>query len=949
MKTLRTLWPLLAMLILVSCNGKGWKQDAEGVTVKVAAKAVDGPSRVRLQVIGDKLVRVTATPEKKFSGRKSLIIVPQDAEPQFSVSEAEGTVVLETSSVKACVRISDGAVSFASKEGDCVLDGNRMTFTPISVEGKDGYSTRLVFDSPDGEAFYGLGQQQSLEFNHKGGNEELYQYNTKVSVPFVVSSRNYGILVDNYSLSRWGNPEPYRQLCEEFKVYGADGREGGLTASYVPAEGDPVIRQEDSLYYETEWAIKNLPEMKLKGAKVTYEGFLEAPEDGNYHFILYYAGFQKVSLGGREVVSERWRPAWNPNSYKFTAWMSKGEKTPVKVEWNPDGDVSYIGLRVAALQTEEEQSKFSFWSEMSPELDYYYIAGNNYDEIISGYRTLTGKAQVMPKWAAGFWQSRERYGTQDELVETLAELRRRNIPVDNIVQDWHYWKSDQWGSHEFDESRYPDPEKMLDDVHGMNARFMISVWPKFYVNTDHYKELKAAGYIYPLAEKDSLKDWLGYVESFYDAYSEGGRKMFWRQMDECLYTKYGRKIDAWWMDASEPNLRDCLPMDYLKALTTPTALGPSTEYLNAYALVNAQAIYTGQREVEPDKRVFLLTRNGFAGLQRYSTSTWSGDIGTCWIDMHAQMAAGLSYSMSGIPFWGMDIGGFSVMDKFTQAASVFEATGKVTPDLEEWRELQTRWHQFGAFVPLFRTHGQWPRRELWNIAPEGSPAYSSILYYMKLRYRLMPYVYSLLGAVHFNDYTLMRGLPMDFPGDSNVTDLYDQWMFGPAFMPCPVYEYKARSREVYLPECEGWYDFYDGTFLPGGRTMVAQAPYERVPLYVRAGSIVPFGPEIQWSDEKPADPIDLYVYAGRDGEFTLYEDENVNYNYEKGAYSKIVFKYDDAARTLEICDREGSFPGMLGTRRFNVVLVTPQNGRGFAQPVKGIEVEYAGEALEVNL
>ena len=234
MKTLRTLWPLLAMLILVSCNGKGWKQDAEGVTVKVAAKAVDGPSRVRLQVIGDKLVRVTATPEKKFSGRKSLIIVPQDAKPQFSVSEAEGSVVLETSSVKACVRISDGAVSFASKEGDCVLDGNRMTFTPISVEGKDGYSTRLVFDSPDGEAFYGLGQQQSLEFNHKGGNEELYQYNTKVSVPFVVSSRNYGILVDNYSLSRWGNPEPYIALLrnrmgdKEPSGNEAEGSEGYL-------------------------------------------------------------------------------------------------------------------------------------------------------------------------------------------------------------------------------------------------------------------------------------------------------------------------------------------------------------------------------------------------------------------------------------------------------------------------------------------------------------------------------------------------------------------------------------------------------------------------------------------------------------------------------------------------------------------------------------------------
>ena len=439
------------------------------------------------------------------------------------------------------------------------------------------------------------------------------------------------------------------------------------------------------------------------------------------------------------------------------------------------------------------------------------------------------------------------------------------------------------------------------------------------------------------------------MESFYDAYSEGGRKMFWKQMDESLYSKYGRKIDSWWMDASEPNLRDCLPMDYQKALTTPTALGPSTEYLNAYALVNADAIYNGQRGIDPDKRVFLLTRSGFAGLQRYSTSTWSGDIGTCWNDMRAQMAAGLNFSMSGVPFWGMDIGGFSVMDKFMAAVSTFDSTGKVTPDLDEWRELQTRWHQFGTFVPLFRTHGQWPRREIWNIAPEGTPTYSSILYYMKLRYRLMPYLYSLAGAVHFEDYTMLRGLPMDFPTDRNVADISDQWMLGPALMPCPVSEYKSRSRSVYFPQCEGWYDFYTGRFITGGQTLTVEAPYEYIPLYVRAGSIIPFGPGIQWSDEKPADVIDLYVYAGKNGSFTLYEDENTNYNYEKGAYSTISFEYDDASKTLTIGDRKGEFPGMLTDRRFNIVHVTPENSLAYPKNAKGVEVDYHGGSVTVNL
>ena len=345
---------------------------------------------------------------------------------------------------------------------------------------------------------------------------------------------------------------------------------------------------------------------------------------------------------------------------------------------------------------------------------------------------------------------------------------------------------------------------MLDDVHAMHGRFMISVWPKFYTNTDHYKELKEAGYAYTHAEDTGLVDWLNHPQSFYDAYAEGGRKMFWRQMDETLYSKYGKKIDAWWMDASEPNLRDCLPWDYFKWLLTPTALGPSTEYFTAYSLVNADAIYNGQREVNPDTRVFLLTRNGFAGLQRYSTASWSGDIGTSWEDMRMQMAAGLGYSMAGLPMWGMDIGGFSVMSKFYNPAN-----------RPEWQELQTRWHQFGTFVPLFRTHGQAPARELWNIADEGSEAYESILWYMRLRYRLMPYIYSLAGAVHFDDYTIMRGLPMDFPDDPEVRDLSDQWLFGPALMPAPVYEYQARSRGVYFP-AGGWYDFYSGAYLVGG-------------------------------------------------------------------------------------------------------------------------------------
>ena len=881
-----------ALLALASCHKN---------TVVVPCES----SVVRLQVVSPEIVRVSVSPDGHFSDRPSLVVLPQKNASDYQLSKEDTKVVLSTSALTVEVSKADGSVNFFKADGTPLALDGRSAFEPIEVEGKKAWSTTVSYASTEDEAFYGLGQHQAGEFNHKGLREELYQYNTKISVPLVVSNKGYGMLFDAYSLSRWGSAQPYRQLGEIFDL--------DLTGTYRPKEGAPLVQKEDSLFYENEWALKNLPQVPLMGATVTYEGTITAPQTGDYHFIQYYAGFQSTVVDGVEVMSRRWRPAWNPNSYKFTVHLEAGKPTPLKIEWEPDGDVSYIGLRVAPLETPEQESRLTFWSEFEPQADYYFIAGDNYDGVIKGYRQLTGKAQVMPKWALGFWQSRERYSTQEDLVETLAEMRRRHIPVDNIVQDWQYWPEDQWGSHEFEASRYPDPEKMLDDVHAMHGRFMISVWPKFYTNTEHYKELKAAGYAYAHAEEDSLVDWLGHTQSFYDAYAAGGRKMFWRQMDESLYSKYGKKIDAWWMDASEPNLRDCLPMDYFKWLLTPNALGSSTEYLNAYALVNAQAIYEGQRSVDPDKRVFLLTRNGFAGLQRYSTASWSGDIGTSWTDMRMQMAAGLGYSMSGIPFWGMDIGGFSVMSKFYDPANA-----------DEWQELQTRWHQFGTFVPLFRTHGQWPRRELWNIAPEGSAAYNSILWYMQLRYRLMPYLYSLAAAVHFEDGTMMRGLPMDYPGDPEVRDLSDQWMLGPALMPCPVYEYKARSREVYFPE-GGWYDFYTGKFIQGGRRITVEAPYERMPLFVREGSIIPVGGAAEWTEDLPADHITFLVYAGKDADFTFYEDDGLTYAYEKGQYGSFTLHWDDSAHILTLEQREGSFPGMLKSRTFRVSVIDPEN------------------------
>lgn len=729
--------------------------------------------------------------------------------------------------------------------------------------------------------------------------------------------------------------------------------------------GQKIVRGEDSIYFEyampetsevcnqtDKGGIQNLPKgFALNGSKVVYEGYVEAPTNSFYQFILYYAGYMKIYIDGKLVVPERWRTAWNPNSYKFETPIKKGVKTPIRIEWQPDGDVSYCGLRVAAPRSEAEKNQLSIWSEMSPDMDYYFIAGQNLDEVISGYRTLTGKASLYPKWTLGFWQSRERYQSSKDIEDNMKKFRDLHIPVDNIVQDWNYWKLDSWGSHEFEAARYPNPQAMLDSVHAMNGKFMISVWPKFYDTVKNYKELDSKGWMYHQAIKDDIHDWLGFRGSFYDAYSAGARKMFWRQMDENLYTKYKFGIDAWWMDASEPNVRDCTPMWYRKALSGPTALGTSTEYFNAYSIVNADAIYNGQRSVNPNQRVFLLTRSGFAGEQRYSTATWSGDIATRWEDMRAQMTAGLNYSMAGLPFWGMDQGGFCVENRYVAAQQEFDKTGKENADLKEWRELQARWNQFGCFVPLYRTHGQWPTREVWNIAPADHPAYKTIVAYDKLRYRLMPYLYSMAGMVHFKDYTMMRGLVMDFNGDDNVYDIKDQWMFGPALMACPVGEYQKYSRNVYLPKQKGWYDFYTGKHYAGGQTIVADAPFDKIPVFVPEGSILPVGPEMEWSDQKKAELIDLYVYAGKDGSYTLYEDEGTNYNYEKGKYAMIDFKYNDAQKTITIAARKGAFDGMLQKRRFNIVLVSDNNQQGIslAKAPKGKMVKYAGKAVTVKL
>lgn len=958
--------------------------------VRIAHPTPGGAKLVQLLPVSESIIHVTATAEDKFSDSESLVVVPQAA-VDWTLTEHGDTLTVATKKVQAHVLKSTGRVWFTDLAGNTILAENAggRTFTPyectqIHADGKpenyNGWTIHQTWESPSNEAFYGLGQHQADEWNYKGRNEELFQYNTKVSLPFVVSNRGYGLMLDSYSMCRFGNPKDYSQLGELFTLVDRDGREGALTGTYTSPDHETLVRREEGqIYFENLKSAKLLPQFPLDKARVVYEGYIVPRETGEYRFSHYYSGYQQVTIGGVDAYDKPiWRTAWNPNARKFSMQLEKGKYYPIRIEWTPDGGEAYCGLRALAPVAEKEQNDLSFWSEMTKQLDYYFIAGGNVDEVISGYRQLTGRPQIMPKWLLGYWQSRERYKTQDEIVDALKGFRERHLPIDNIVMDWNYWTPDEWGAFTFDPTRFSDPAKMVNDIHDDHARIMISCWPKYYLKVDNFKELNDRGMIYQQTIRDDMYDWLGYQYAFYDAYDPDARRIFWRQ----LYEKLGTiGIDAWWMDASEPNVRDCTDIPYRKLLCGPTYLGSSDEYFNAYSIVNAEAIYDGQRayetaiekgempklegtlsEIHPssmvptddfspeNNRVFLLTRNGFLGQQRYSTATWSGDIGTRWEDMKAQITAGLNFSISGIPFWSQDIGGFSVEKRYEAAQRLFDQTGQENEDLKEWRELNARWHQWGMFAPMYRAHGQFPFREPWNIAPADHPAYKSIEACLQLRYRLMPYIYSLAADVHNRDYTIMRPLVMDFAHDGRALSEGYQFMFGPSLMVCPVYEYKACTRDVYFPKGNVWYDLMTGQVASnGGESKTVAAPYEKTPVYVRGGSIVPFGPAIEYTDERAADNIRLYVYAGADGDFRLYEDEGTNYGYEAGRCATIPMHYDNAKHQLVIGKREGEFPGMLRERRFTVVLVDPTHPQAYNPDAAGKEVNYTGKQLKVKL
>jgi alpha-D-xyloside xylohydrolase len=585
------------------------------------------------------------------------------------------------------------------------------------------------------------------------------------------------------------------------------------------------------------------------------------------------------------------------------------------------------------------------WTEVSDEMDFYFIYGPEIDSVIQGYRSLTGKVPMLPKWAFGYIQSKERYKTQQELIDVVREYRKKNIPLDCIVLDWQSWPGDLWGQKSFDPVRFPNPEAMMEEIHELNAKLMVSIWPIMNNNGPNQLEMKEKGFL------------LG-NQANYDAFNPAARELYWKQANEGLFSK---GTDAWWCDCTEPFEADWNgeikpePEQRVKINTDEAKKYLDPGYINAFSLLHSKGLYEGQRGTTREKRVVNLTRSSFAGQQRYSTITWSGDISANWQTLKNQIPGGLNFCTAGSPYWTLDIGAFFV-DKKNQWFWDGEYP-KGCKD-EGYRELYTRWLQYGCFLPMFRSHGTDTPREVWQFGEPGSMFFDTLVKFINLRYRLLPYIYSVAWKVTNDDYTLMRALPFDFQYDKKTYNISDQYMFGPAFMVCPItkpmyYESNSKklinidkSREVYLPAGCCWYNFWTGEQLQGGKTIIAEAPIDIMPLFIKSGSIIPMGPFTQHSMKSKDSEIEIRIYPGSNATFFLYSDEGDNYNYEKGYCSIIEIIWIDDENKLIIGNRKGAFENMTEKIIFKVILVSDKNGNGinYANNYNKI-IEYSGSKV----
>jgi alpha-D-xyloside xylohydrolase len=797
--------------------------------------------------------------------------------PGFMVSDSPSTLEVRVRNIVVALDKQNGRLAYRDSSRRIFLSEKAGTrkLVPDSVMGEPCFVAEQSFESPADEYLFGLGQFQDGHYNIKGISRRLTQVNSQIAIPFVYSSKGYGLLWHQYGLTDF-NPADNSVPLEK-KVPSAS--EGEKMAEVTTTSGTVKIPQNQTLYV----------------------GKFVVHEDGVYSVFLDLGDMgnrQYVTVDGKPCIDES--NFWLPPTASALVHLGAGEHR-VQVVCKASNTPTVSWARVNNATT--------FRSPSAKLLDYVVFYGPSADSVIATYRNLSGHVPMLPRWAYGFWQCRERYTSGKNLVETVEEFRKKNIPVDVIVQDWQYWGNNGWGVPQFDTTNYSNPAGFIDKLHGLNAHFNISIWSNPDKNSAIGKEYVSKN----LYVSDSK--WLDY-------FNPVTRQTYWRTLNENLFS-YG--VDSWWMDATEPE------NDGLHG--KKTSLGPGDIYRLAYPLFVSQAVYEGQRKTTSGKRVCILTRSAFLGQQRYGTINWSGDVGGTWDGFKRQIVAGLNYTITGLPYWTTDIGGF-----FRPGPSQY--TDK------QYHDLLTRWYQWGVFNPIFRIHGYQSETEPWKYGPTVEENMRKML---GLRYRLLPYVYSEAWKITNGGSTVMRPLVMDFREDASALNHPFEFMFGKAFMVAPVTEPDVTEWDVYLPAHAVWHDFWTGKRFDGGQTIRTAAPPDKIPLFVRAGSVVPMGPFIQYSTES-TDPIEIRIYPGANGEFTLYEDENDSYGYEKGLYSLITFQWSDAQRQLTIGTRKGSFPGMVKEHTFNIVVVQGHRGVGIeSSAAMDRTVKYSGNKIVMDI
>lgn len=852
----------LFVLIPLLLNGQTYTSHTiqqDGLKVKLSEGILN------IQPIHSKAVRIQWTKDLTKEEHE-FVLVNQQPVPQFNCSETTSLLKLVTNEYSVLFDKKTSRLSFLDKKGKVILTEalNSRKLSSNTIHSEPCYIAEQGFDSKPDEYLFGLGQFQDGHYNLKNLSRKLIQVNSQIALPFLYSSKGYGILWHQYGLS-WFNPAD--NIVNLNKESDTDSKDREVTST----SGTQKVSQQQTLY--------------------TGEFHLE--NDGEYTFMLDLGDMDNrhlLVIDGQAIIDQS--NLWLPPAVSAKVKLKAGIHN-VQVVCKSTNKPS-LNWRKAGAET-------TFRSPNAKSLDYVVFLGEDADDIISTYRDLSGKVPMLPKWAFGYWQCRERYTSSSHLVETVKEFRKRQLPLDVIVQDWQYWGKYGWGVPKFDEANYPNPSQFIKELHDLNAKFSISVWENLDKKSSVAKDYEG------LYIKDS--PWI-------DIYNPQTQKVHWNALNQNLFM---HGVDSWWMDATEPE------NDALKG--KDTYFGQGEFYRLTYPLFVSKAVYEGQREANLEKRVTILTRSAFPGQQRYGTINWSGDIGWDWDAFKRQIVAGLNFSLTGMPYWTTDIGGF-----FRPGASQYYDP--------KYHDILMRWFQWGVFCPIFRMHGYQSETEPWKY---GEKVEAEMRELLNLRYQLLPYIYSLAGDVNRNNTTLMRPMVMDFKGDEKAIKQPYQYMFGPAILVAPVVKPEIEEWKVYLPEGSLWFDFWTNKIQKGGREVMADASKNKIPLFIKSGSIIPLGPVMQHSSEKSNEALTLNIYGGSNGFFELYEDEGDNYNYEKGRYTVIPISWNEKKRSLMIGKRVGTFQGSIEKREFNIRVV------GLDGEIVEQKVIYEGNPLSLKI